>query len=75
MGEPVAAVAAVNRYVAEDAIELIAVDYESLEVVVDPVKAMEPGSPLVIEEKGTNVMLQRVFNWGDVEADPEVTPL
>ncbi|MBW2241414.1 MAG: xanthine dehydrogenase family protein molybdopterin-binding subunit [Deltaproteobacteria bacterium] len=67
VGEPVAAVAAVNRYVAEDAIELIAVDYESLEAVVDPVKAMEPGSPLVIEEKGTNVMLQRVFTWGNVD--------
>jgi CO/xanthine dehydrogenase Mo-binding subunit len=67
VGEPVAAVAAVNRYVAEDAIELVAVDYETLEPVVDPVKAMEPGSPLVIEEKGTNVMLQRVFSWGDVD--------
>lgn len=67
VGEPVAAVAAVNRYVAEDAIELIAVDYEPLEAVVDPVKAMEPGSPLVIEEKGTNVMLQRVFTWGEVD--------
>ncbi|MBW2445937.1 MAG: xanthine dehydrogenase family protein molybdopterin-binding subunit [Deltaproteobacteria bacterium] len=67
VGEPVAAVAAVDRYVAEDAIELIAVDYEPLEVVADPAKAMEPGSPLVIEEKGTNVMLQRVFNWGEVD--------
>lgn len=67
VGEPVAAVAAVNRYVAEDAIELIVVDYEPLEAVVDPAKAMEPGSPLVIEEKGTNVMLQRVFTWGDVD--------
>jgi CO/xanthine dehydrogenase Mo-binding subunit len=67
VGEPVAAVAAVNRYVAEDAIELIAVDYEPLEVVADPAKAMEPASPLVIEEKGTNVMLQRVFTWGEVD--------
>ncbi|MCP5068144.1 MAG: xanthine dehydrogenase family protein molybdopterin-binding subunit, partial [bacterium] len=67
VGEPVAAVAAVNRYVAEDAIELIAVDYEPLEPVVDAAKAKEPDSPLVIEEKGTNVMLQRVFTWGDVQ--------
>jgi len=67
VGEPVAAVAAVSRYVAEDALELILVDYEPLEPVVDAVEAMVPGSPLVIEEKGTNVMLQRVFTWGDVD--------
>jgi len=68
VGEPVAAVAAVSRYVAEDALELIVVDYEPLEAVVDPRKAMQPGSPLVIEEKGSNVMLARTFNWGDVDA-------
>jgi CO/xanthine dehydrogenase Mo-binding subunit len=68
VGEPVAAVAAVNRYVAEDALELIAVDYDSLPVVADATKAMDPDSPLVIEEKGTNVMLQRVFTWGEVDA-------
>jgi CO/xanthine dehydrogenase Mo-binding subunit len=68
VGEPVAAVAAVSRYVAEDALELIIVDYEPLQVVADPVKAMQSDSPLVIEEKGTNVMLQRTFNWGDVDA-------
>jgi CO/xanthine dehydrogenase Mo-binding subunit len=68
VGEPVAAVAAVNRYVAEDALELIAVDYDPLPVVADARKALEPDSPLVIEEKGTNVMLQRVFTWGEVDA-------
>jgi len=68
VGEPVAAVAATSRYVAEDALELIEVDYEPLDTVMDPVKAMEPGSPLVIEELGTNVMLQRVFTWNDVDA-------
>ncbi|MAE97280.1 MAG: carbon monoxide dehydrogenase [Deltaproteobacteria bacterium] len=67
VGEPVAAVAAVNRYVAEDAIELIAVDYEPLEPVADAVKAVGPDGPLVMEEKGTNVMLQRVFTWGEVD--------
>jgi CO/xanthine dehydrogenase Mo-binding subunit len=68
VGEPVAAVAATSRYVAEDALELIDVEYEPLDTVMDPVKAMEPGSPLVIEELGTNVMLQRVFTWNDVDA-------
>jgi CO/xanthine dehydrogenase Mo-binding subunit len=68
VGEPVAAVAAVNRYVAEDALELIAVDYDPLPVVADATKAAEPDSPLVIEGKGTNVILQRVFTWGEVDA-------
>ena len=66
-GEPVAAVAATSRYVAEDALELIVVDYEPLEVVADARKATESESPLLFEERGTNVMLQRVFTWGEVE--------
>jgi CO/xanthine dehydrogenase Mo-binding subunit len=67
VGEPVAAVAASSRYVAEDAIERIVVDYDPLEAVADPFEAMKEGSPLVIEEKGTNVMMQRVFTWGEVD--------
>ncbi len=67
VGEPVAAVAATSRYVAEDALELIEVEYETLPVVADPFKAMEPGSPLIFPDKGTNVMLARQFVWGDVE--------
>lgn len=67
VGEPVAAVAAVSRQVAEDAIELIDIDWEPLEPVVDPFAAMEPDSPLVMEENGTNVMMHRVFTWGQVD--------
>jgi CO/xanthine dehydrogenase Mo-binding subunit len=68
VGEPVAAVAATSRYVAEDALERIEVDYDPLDPVADPFAAMQEGSPLVLEEKGTNVMLQRVFTWGEVDA-------
>ncbi|MFN8103579.1 MAG: xanthine dehydrogenase family protein molybdopterin-binding subunit [Acidimicrobiia bacterium] len=68
VGEPVAAVAATSRYVAEDALELIDVDYEPLDVVADPFAAMADGSPLVHEDQGTNVMMQRVFAWGEVDA-------
>src|SRR3990172_3108359 len=53
VGEPVAAVAATSRYIAEDAVELIHVDYEPLPPVVDPTKAMAPDSPLVFDERGT----------------------
>src|SRR5439155_15371759 len=43
VGEAVAAVAAVNRYTAEDAAALIEVEYEPLPVVTDPYEAMKPG--------------------------------
>ncbi len=67
VGEPVAAVAATSRYLAEDALEHIQVEYESLPPVADPVKALEPESPLIFEEHGSNVMLQRVFKYGEVD--------
>lgn len=67
VGEPVAAVAAVDRYTAEDALELIDIDYEALDPVADPFAAQTAGGSLIFEDKGTNVMLARVFRWGDVE--------
>ncbi|MCC6847345.1 MAG: xanthine dehydrogenase family protein molybdopterin-binding subunit [Deltaproteobacteria bacterium] len=67
VGEPVAAVAAASRYVAEDALELIAVEYEPLPAVADARKALELGSPLVFEENGDNVMLRKLFTWGDID--------
>ncbi|MFQ5693298.1 MAG: xanthine dehydrogenase family protein molybdopterin-binding subunit, partial [Nitrospinota bacterium] len=67
VGEPVAAVAATDRYVAEDAAELIRVEYEPLEAVVDPEKAAGPDSALLYEEMGTNVIWSDSFTFGDVE--------
>src|SRR3954454_21608916 len=49
IGEPVAAVVAETREAAEDALELIEVDYEPLPAVFDPVEAARDGSPLVHE--------------------------
>jgi CO/xanthine dehydrogenase Mo-binding subunit len=43
----VVAVAAVDRYVAEDAAELVEVEYEPLAAVMDPEAAMRPGAPLL----------------------------
>ncbi len=45
--QEVAAVIAIDRYTAADAVLEVKVDYEPLEVVVDPFKALEPDSPLV----------------------------
>jgi len=67
VGEPVVAVAATSRYLAEDALELITVEYEELPPIVDATKATDANAPLVFEDKGSNVMLQRVFTWGDVD--------
>ncbi len=68
-GEAVVAVAAESRYIAEDALELIEVEWELLPVVSDPVAAMEPGAPLVHENLPSNVVFDHTFTFGDVDAD------
>ena len=67
VGEPVVAVAASSRYVAEDALELIQVEYELLAPVANPDEAMAPGAPLVFESRGTNVIQSRTYTWGEVD--------
>ena len=54
-GDPVAVVIADDPYTARDALDLIEVDYEPLPAIVDVEKAMQPGSPLLYEDFGTNV--------------------
>ena len=66
-GETVAAVIAENRYIAEDACDLIEVDYELLPVVLDPFEARAEGSALVHEKLGTNVAYERTFSFGEVD--------
>jgi CO/xanthine dehydrogenase Mo-binding subunit len=67
VGEPVAAVAATSRYIAEDALELIDVEYELIDPIVDPFAAAQPDSPKVFDEHENNIMYQRVFTWGEVD--------
>ncbi|MCE4604881.1 MAG: xanthine dehydrogenase family protein molybdopterin-binding subunit [Aeropyrum sp.] len=66
VGEPVAVVVAEDPYKAEDAAELVQVDYEPLEPVVDPIKAMEPGAPRVHEEAERNIAFRKKLSCGDV---------
>ena len=47
IGEPVAAVAAEDELTAQEAVELIEVEYEDLPPVVDPLTALRPGTPQV----------------------------
>ncbi|MFB6354883.1 MAG: xanthine dehydrogenase family protein molybdopterin-binding subunit [Halobacteriales archaeon] len=65
-GEPVAAVVATDRYVAEDVAELVEVRYDPLEPVVDPLAARED-DVLVNEAVGTNVPDAETFEFGDVD--------
>jgi carbon-monoxide dehydrogenase large subunit len=55
VGQPVAVVFAENRYLAEDALELIDVRYRPLPVVVAPQEALAPGAPLLEPEWGDNI--------------------
>ncbi len=55
VGEPVAAVAAVDDETAEEALELISVQYEELPAVFNPFEAMKPGAPLVHEDLASYV--------------------
>jgi len=67
LGQPVAAVIARDRYAAREAVDLIEVDYEPLPAVVDVEKAMEPRSPLVHEQFGSNIAYTWLVEGGDVE--------
>jgi carbon-monoxide dehydrogenase large subunit len=68
VGEPVVGVIAQNRYQAEDALELIAIDYEPLPLVIDPEAAARDGAPLLHDDARTNVLVSREFKRGDVDA-------
>ncbi len=64
VGEAVAAVVAQTRYIAEDAAELIGIDYEPLGPVFNVEEAAEPEAPLVHEAAESNVLLSREFSHG-----------
>src|SRR5208282_3688893 len=67
-GEAVAVVFAENQYVAEDAAELVEVEYEPMEPVVDVEAAFKPGSPKVHEEFPDNIGYHLLHTFGDVKA-------
>ena len=68
-GEAVVAVAAESRYIAEDALELVQIEWEPLPPVIDVLEAMEPDAPKVHENLPSNVVYEHVFTFGDVDGD------
>ncbi|NIM93479.1 MAG: molybdopterin-dependent oxidoreductase [Anaerolineales bacterium] len=74
-GEPVAAVVAESRYVAEDALIDIVVDYDPLPAVVDIEKALDADSPLVHDDLDSNVaahVIQRKGSYEEAKAKADV---
>src|ERR1700719_1616682 len=68
VGEGVALVVAESRYVAEDAAELVEVDYEPVDAVIDPIAACGTSSPLLHPACKTNEISVRKFTYGDTAA-------
>ena len=76
LGEPIAAVIAESRYLAEDAVSDIQVDYEPLSAVVDLEAALKAGSALVHEDLGSNVaahVVQTIGNYAQAKARAHLT--
>jgi carbon-monoxide dehydrogenase large subunit len=65
VGHPVAVVVAADPYTAQDAADLIEIEYDALPAVTDPEKALEDASPLTHPELGTNV----AFTWSLTTGD------
>ena len=66
-GQPVAAVAALDRATAEEALEKITVEYEELPAVIDVDAAIADGAPLVHDFAERNICFQTDLVKGDVE--------
>src|SRR4249920_917188 len=66
VGEEVAAVAAIDPDIAEEAIDLIDVDWEPMAGVFDAEAAMQDGAPLVHDDKPNNIAMQLDIESGNV---------
>ena len=67
-GEAAAAVVAASRAIAEDAAEMVAVEYEPLEAVTDMRAALDPKTPVIHASLGDNLAFERVLDAGAVDA-------
>ena len=68
VGEPVAVVVAEDRYLAEDALELIEVEYDPLPITLRPADALKADSAVLHDGLGSNIASDRSFRYGDPEA-------
>ncbi|HZP96299.1 MAG TPA: xanthine dehydrogenase family protein molybdopterin-binding subunit [Candidatus Limnocylindria bacterium] len=68
VGEAVAVVAAIDRYVAEDAADLVEVEYEPLRAVVTIEDGLSPEAPRIHDELPDNLFVREQKSFGDVDA-------
>ena len=68
VGQAVAAIVADNRYHAEDAAELVSIEYEGLPAALDPEQARLPGAPIVYDNVPNNVQARYRIRVGDADA-------
>ncbi|MGB6874806.1 MAG: xanthine dehydrogenase family protein molybdopterin-binding subunit [Candidatus Acidiferrales bacterium] len=66
VGDPVAVIAAADKYAARDALDLVEVDYEPLPAVTDPEKAIGKGAPKLYDNFADNVAYRWELEGGDV---------
>src|SRR3989304_9323800 len=67
IGDGVAALAAIDEETAEEALDLIEVEYEELPAVVDPVAAMSEDAPLIHDHAPRNISFKTDLSYGDVD--------
>lgn len=67
-GEAVVAIVAADRYLAEDAADLVQVDYEPLDTAVTIEQGLDPAGPRIHEELPDNLMVDESKAFGDVDA-------
>ena len=75
VGHPVAIVVADSPYVAEDAVDLVALDLDELPAIVGTEDALQPDAPLLYPAWGSNVVAETVVEAGDVEACFSAAPV
>ncbi len=68
VGEPVVAVVAETKGIAEDALELVEVEYEALDPVLDAREALESKAPIIHEEVNSNLVFRGKWDYGDMQS-------
>ncbi|MCA9858664.1 MAG: xanthine dehydrogenase family protein molybdopterin-binding subunit, partial [Thermomicrobiales bacterium] len=67
IGDPIVAVVAETVQIAQDAAELVEVDYEELPAVIDPYEAIKDGAPQLYARVKNNISVREASVHGDVE--------
>ena len=67
VGEPIAIVIAENRYLAEDGVQAIELELETLSCVIDAREALKPGAPSVQSSSESNLAASLNWRFGDID--------